>query len=66
MVSETGHTVARTLRTVGAAMFGVRAAVRHKADGERLSPLAVITVAVLFMLLFVTVLVSIASGVGGR
>jgi hypothetical protein len=47
-------------------MFGVRAAVRHQADGERLSPLVVIAVAVLFMLLFVTVLVSIASGIVGR
>jgi hypothetical protein len=53
--------LARTLRTVGAAMFGVRGRKRHEEDAVALSPLLVIVAALLFMAIFVGVLLTLAN-----
>lgn len=66
VVAKSAGMLLRTLRTVAAAMFGVRAASRHKADGQGLSPILVGVAALVFMFLFVSVLVSLASGVAGK
>ena len=54
----------RTLRTVGSAMIGVRGRKLHEQDAPALSPIKVLITALLFMLVFVFALVSIAISVG--
>lgn len=58
--------LARTLRTVGAAMFGVRGKKRHEEDAAALSPLLVVAAALIFMAIFVGVLVAVATTVVGK
>ena len=58
--------LARTLRTVGAAMFGVRGKKRHEEDAAALSPLLVVVAALIFMAVFVGALVTLATTVVGK
>jgi CHASE3 domain sensor protein len=51
----------QTLRTVGSALFGVRASKRHAEDASALSPLGLILVAGVVVVLLVLVLVWLAS-----
>lgn len=53
----------RTVRTVAAALFGVRGRKLHEQDAESLSPLQVLITALVFMLIFVLVLVTVAINV---
>ena len=61
--TSTSPGLARTLRTVGSAMFGVRGMKRHEEDAAALSPLLVVIAAVVFMAVFVGVLVPLASSI---
>lgn len=54
----------RTVRTVAAALFGVRGRKLHEQDAQSLSPLQVVITALVFMLIFVLVLVAVAIKVG--
>lgn len=54
---------ARTVRTVGAALFGVRGRKLHEQDASSLSPLQILLTALVFMLVFVLVLVAVAINV---
>ena len=56
----------RTLRTVGAAMFGVRGRKRHEEDATALWPLLVVAAALIFMAVFVGALVTVATTVVGK
>ncbi|MBQ0930442.1 DUF2970 domain-containing protein [Ideonella alba] len=56
----------RLIRTVGAAMFGIRGRQSHEQDMPSLSPLQLIVTALVFMLIFVVSVVSIASYVVGQ
>lgn len=56
----------RLIRTVGSAMFGIRGRRSHEQDMPSLSPLQLIVTALVFMLIFVVSVVSIASFVAGH
>jgi ABC-type Na+ efflux pump permease subunit len=56
----------RLIRTVGSAMFGIRGRHSHEQDVPSLSPLQLIVTALVFMLIFVVAIVSIASYVAGH
>jgi len=58
--------LARTLRTVGSALFGVRGKKRHEEDAVALSPLLVVVVALVFMAIFVGALVTLATTIAGK
>ena len=53
----------RTVRTVAAALFGVRGRKLHEQDAPSLSPLQILITALVFMLIFVLVLVAVAMNV---
>ena len=53
----------RTVRTVAAALFGVRGRKLHEQDAQSLSPLQILITALVFMLIFVLVLVTVAINV---
>ena len=59
-------TFLRTLRTVGAAMFGVRGRNAHENDGAGLSPVAILVVALVFAILFIGGLVTLATSIAAR
>ena len=59
-------TLLRTLRTVGAAAFGVRAGRRHEQDGAGLSPVAIIVTAVIFAIIFIGGLVTLATSIASK
>ncbi len=61
--ASTSPGLARTLRTVGSAMFGVRGRKRHEEDAAALSPLLVVIAALIFMVVFVGVLVTVATAI---
>jgi hypothetical protein len=56
----------RLIRTVGSAMFGIRGRKSHEHDMPSLSPLQLIATALVFMLIFVVTVVSIATFVAGK
>lgn len=56
----------RLIRTVVSAMFGIRGRQSHEEDIPSVSPLQLIVTALVFMLIFVVTIVSIASFVVGQ
>lgn len=59
-------TFLRTLRTVGAAMFGVRGRGEHEKDGAGLSPVAIVVAALIFAILFIGGLVTLATSIAAK
>jgi hypothetical protein len=51
----------RVIRTVGSAMFGIRGRKSHEQDAPSLSPVQLIVTALVFMLIFVVTVVSVAT-----
>ncbi|MBK7687179.1 MAG: DUF2970 domain-containing protein [Rhodocyclaceae bacterium] len=56
----------RVLRTVGSGMVGLRGRAAHAQDAPSLSPVHLIIAAVVFMLIFVATMVTIATLVVGK
>lgn len=54
----------RTIRTVAWGLLGVRGHKLHEQDAPSLSPLQILITALVFMLLFVLTLVTVAINVG--
>lgn len=54
----------RTIRTVAWGLLGVRGHKFHEQDAPSLSPLQILITALVFMLVFVLTLVSVAIGIG--
>jgi Protein of unknown function (DUF2970) len=54
----------RTIRTVAWGLLGVRGHKLHERDAPSLSPLQILITALVFMLLFVLTLVTVAINVG--
>ena len=59
-------TFLRTLRTVGAAAFGVRAGRKHEEDSAGLSPVAIVVVALIFAIIFIGGLVTLATSIAAK
>lgn len=53
--------VLRVMRTVGSAMFGIRGRKNHERDASAVSPLHLVLAAVIFMVIFVSIIVSVAT-----
>ena len=56
----------RVIRTVASGMFGLRGRESHEKDAPSLSPVHIIVTALVFMLIFVATMVSIATWVVGK
>jgi Protein of unknown function (DUF2970) len=54
------------LRTVASGMFGIRGRKSHEQDISAISPLQIIVTAVIFMAIFVTTIVSIATWIASK
>ena len=54
------------IRTVASGMFGIRGRSSHDRDAATLKPLHIVIAAVFFMLIFVAVMVTIATLVVGK
>ncbi|MBP7080315.1 MAG: DUF2970 domain-containing protein [Rhodocyclaceae bacterium] len=54
------------IRTVASGMFGIRGRAAHERDATSLSPVQIILTAAVFMLIFVSVIVTIATLVASK
>ena len=55
----------RVIRTVASGMFGLRGRESHEEDAPSLSPVHIIVTALVFMLIFVATMVTLATWVAG-
>ncbi len=56
----------RVIRTVASGLVGLRGRASHEKDAPSLSPLHIIVTAVIFMLIFVATMVSLATWVASK